>query len=147
MSEFPDSEHRRPPGLDDATVRALGSLSDALEKIEQVRGHFYALHQLVGAADFELDDAVKSFREAGHHDIADRIEYELIGRNIIEGRWTFQIVEEFDDGYYATFRGLEREAREKLAAGRRHIYEAELKQRRRTAGLPGHEARPGGGPD
>ena len=27
-------------------------------------------------------------------------------------------------------------------AGRRHVFEAELKEQRRTAGLRGHEARP-----
>ncbi|MFP3380350.1 hypothetical protein SB767_28950, partial [Bacillus sp. SIMBA_069] len=64
------------------------------------------------------------------------------GRNVINGRWTFQIVEDFDDGYYATFRRLEGEARDTLAGGRRHIFESELKEQRRTGGEPGHEARP-----
>jgi hypothetical protein len=138
----PDAAHRRPAGLDDETVAALGKLSEALETIEQVRGHLYALHQLTGHADLMLDDAVAMFRDCGHADVADRIERELIGRNVIEGRWTFQIVEDFDDGYYAEFRALERDARDALADGRRHLYEAEMKERRRTRGRPGHEARP-----
>jgi hypothetical protein len=85
---------------------------------------------------------VEKLRDAGHADLADRIERELLGRNVIEGRWTFQIVEDYDDGYYALFRDLEREARDRLAGGRRHLYEAELKEQRRTHGEPGHEARP-----
>jgi hypothetical protein len=138
----PDAGHRRPEGLDDGTVAALGKLSEALECVERVRGHLYSLHQLIGHADLMLDEAGRMFREAGHPDVAQRIEQDLIGRNVIAGRWTFQIVEDFDDGYYSVFRGVERDARDRLAGGRRHLFEAEMKERRRTHGRPGHEARP-----
>ncbi|MGZ6751707.1 MAG: hypothetical protein ACXVD5_14470, partial [Nocardioides sp.] len=78
----------------------------------------------------------------GHPGLAERVERELVGRNILEGRWSFQVVEEYDDGYYATFRDLERAAREELAQGRRHLFEAEMKEDRRTHGHPDHTARP-----
>ncbi|MEW2386163.1 hypothetical protein AB0873_29335 [Micromonospora sp. NPDC047707] len=142
-TDGPDERHRRPAGVSDGTVAALGKLSEALECVERVRGHLYSLHQLVGHADLMLDDAVAMFRAAGHDDIADRIDTELLGRNVIAGRWTFQIVEDFDDGYYALFRDLDRRAREELVGGRRHLYEAEMKERRRIRDRPGHEARPG----
>ncbi|MFD6678438.1 hypothetical protein [Micromonospora parva] len=137
-----DALHARPAGLDDITVEALGELSKALETIHRVRGHLYSAHQLVGGADLTLDRVVKLLREAGHDETADRVEHELLGRNVLPGRWTFQVVEEFDDGYYAAFQEIERDAREKLAGGRRHIFEAEMKERRRTHGMPGHEATP-----
>ncbi len=137
-----DQDHSRPDGVDDTTIEALGELSKALEIIHRVRGHLYSAHQLVGTADLTLDRVVQLLREAGHDAVADRVENELLGRNVLPGRWTFQIMEEFDDGYYAAFQEIERYARETLAAGRRHIYEAEMKQRRRTPGEPGHEATP-----
>jgi hypothetical protein len=137
----PDQEHQRPPGMDDLTVEALGKLSEALETTERVRGHLYSMHQLTGTADFMLDDAVELFTKAGHTATAERIRHELIGRNVIPGHWTFQIVEEYDDGYYREFRQIEKDARDELAGGRRHLYEAELKEKRRTHGRPGHEAR------
>src|SRR4030088_1369101 len=137
-----DREHARPAGLDDTTVEALGILTEALERVERARGHLYAMHQLTGGADLALDEAVRLFNEAGHHELAERIEQELVGRNVIEGRWTFQLVEEYDDGYYALFRELERYARDTLAGGRRHIFEAEMKQRRRTPGKAEHRAKP-----
>ncbi len=28
----------------------------------------------------------------------------MVGRNIAEGRWSFQLVEEFDDGYWSELR-------------------------------------------
>ncbi|GIJ11707.1 hypothetical protein ACFFMR_28645 [Micromonospora andamanensis] len=142
----PDERHRRPPGVSDDTVAALGKLSEALECVERARGQLYSLHQLIGHADLMLDDAVRMFRDAGHPEIAHRIADELVGRNVIAGRWTFQIVEDFDDGYHALFRDVERSAREQLVGGRRHLYEAEMKERRRTHGRSGHEVRPAGEP-
>lgn len=127
--------------MDEATVEALGKLSEALETTERARGHLYSFHQLTGEADFELDEAVALLRKAGHDALADRVQQELIGRNVTPGHWTFQLVEEYDDGYWSEFRALERAAREELAGGRRHLHEAGLKERRRTHGRAGHEAR------
>ena len=141
-ADRPDVAHRRPPGLTDETVAALGKLSEALETVERARGHLYSLHQLIGHADLMLDEAVELFRTAGHSAVADLVGRELIGRNVIPGRWTFQVVEDFDDGYYALFRQVEARARNDLAGGRRHLFEAEMKERRRTPGLSGYEARP-----
>jgi len=145
MSEVPgqdllDPGHTTPAGVSDATVDALGKLSEALETVEVARGHLYAFHQLTGSADIALQGAVDALREAGHDAVAERIRTELVGRNVIQGRWTFQVVEEYDDGYWSLFRALERDAREQLADGRRHLFEARLKQDERTDGEPGHEA-------
>ncbi len=129
-------------GVDDATVDALGQLSAALESVERARGHLYSFHQLCGKADFELGDAVDALREAGHSDLADELTAELVGRNVLDGRWSFQIVEEYDDTYWSVFRSLEAGARERLSGGRRHLYEAKLKEQRRTPGRPHHEAQP-----
>lgn len=129
-------------GFDDATVEAVGKLSEAFEVVEDARGSLYRFHRLSGTADFTLGEAVDQLREAGHGDLADRIERDLLGRNVLPGMWTFQVVERYDDGYYDTFRELVGEAREQLTGGERHTYEARLKQDRRTKGRPGHEATP-----
>lgn len=134
--------HRRPEGVDDVTVEALGKLSEALETVERARGKLYDFHQLTGSADLALDEAVDLLRTAGHAAIADEIETDLIGRNVLEGRWTFQVVEEYDAGYYDAFKCHERRARETLADGRTHLFEAEMKEDRRTHGRRHHEANP-----
>ncbi|HXV92945.1 MAG TPA: hypothetical protein VD813_06585 [Pseudonocardia sp.] len=143
MSESVDETHSRPDGASDELVAAVGKFSEALEYLERVRGHLYSFHQLIGRADLLLDEVVDGLREAGEPELARRVEEELLGRNVLAGRWTFQIVEEFDEGYYAAFTGLEKEVRDATMQGRRHVFEAEMKQRRRTHGRPGHEATPG----
>ncbi|MBO3751711.1 hypothetical protein J5X84_37045 [Streptosporangiaceae bacterium NEAU-GS5] len=130
MAYTPDPSHARPEGAKDATVEGVGVLTDALETIERARGHLYAFHQLTGQADLALDRAVELLREAGHAEMADRLVSELVGRDVIPGQWTFQIVEAYDEGYYAVFRALERDARNTLLGGRRHVYEAEMKRDR-----------------
>ena len=142
MSDRPAREHTRPPGADDGTVEALGTLSEALEVVEQARGTLYAFHRLTGRADNDLADALDALEAAGHGELATRIRADLHGRNVLQDRWTFQVVEDYDHGYWSTFRRWEQEARDRLLAGRRHVYEAQLKERNRTHGRPGHEARP-----
>jgi hypothetical protein len=139
-----DDAHSRPEGASDALVEATGRLSEAFEYIERVRGHLYAVHQLVGHADNLLDDVVDGLRSTGHEELARQVQEELIGANVLPGRWTFQIVEEFDEGYYAAFKAMEQRVRDATMDGRRHVFEAELKQTRRTHGRTGHEATPAG---
>lgn len=133
---------RRPDGADDDTVEAVGSLSEALEYVERARGHLYSFHQLMGHADLLLGETCDKLREAGHAEIADTLATEMVGRNVLYGRWTFQVVEEFDDNYWSVLRGHERGVRDTLMAGQRHVFEAEMKERRRTSGRRGHEATP-----
>lgn len=136
--------HRRPDDVGDGAVEAAGRLAEGLETTEQARGHLYAFHQLTGHADLQLDAALALLREAGHADLAEHVARELVGRNVLPGRWSFQLVEDYDDGYYRCFQDIERIVRERLTGGRRHVYEAELKERRRTQGHPAHTARPVG---
>ncbi|TFC94098.1 MULTISPECIES: hypothetical protein [Cryobacterium] len=140
--DAPDQAHRRPENVSDETIAALGKLSEALEVVEHARGLLYGFHRLTGKADLALGEAAELMRVAGHGAIADGLEKTLIGRNVIDGRWTFQIIEDYDSNYYTTFVAAEREARQTLAEGKKHLYEAEMKEDRRSHGMPHHEARP-----
>jgi hypothetical protein len=138
----PDARHRRPEGADDATVEAVGKASEAVEWIERARGRLFDFHQLIGRADFLLEEAADGLDSAGHRDASDRLRTEVIGRNVLDGRWTFQMIEEFEEQYYGPVRSVEQEIRNDLMAGRQHVLEAELKERRRTPRERGHESRP-----
>lgn len=134
--------HVRPEGVTDEAVKAAGVLSNALETVERARGALYDFHQLIGHADLMLDEVVELLRTSGNDELADQVEGELMGRNVVEGRWTFQLVEEFDENYWSFFRECEKTVRERLAGGVPHLFEVEMKERRRTHGRRHHEARP-----
>ena len=110
--------------------------------MERARGHLYSFHQLIGHADLLLGDACDELAEAGHAEVAERLRTDLVGRNVLHGRWTFQVVEEFDDDYWSVFRAHERRVRAELQDGERHVFEARMKEARRTRFRPGHEAHP-----
>jgi hypothetical protein len=120
----------------------VGKLSEAVEWLERARGELYAFHQMLGHLDFQMSEAADMLRAAGHPHQADVIDERVVGRNVLDGRWTFQIVEEFEDLYYREIRDAERSIRDDLMAGRRPVFEAELKEKRRTRGAAGHESRP-----
>ncbi|QCW50761.1 hypothetical protein FE634_10685 [Nocardioides dongxiaopingii] len=144
-TDRPSEEHRRPDGVSDDTVEALGKLSAALDHVEDARGHLYAFHRLCGSAESTLEEATELIRAAGHDDLADALDRDLLGRNVLPGMWSFQMVEGYDDGYYATAKGLQERALADLVEGRRHLFEAEMKELRRTRGRPGHAATPDSG--
>lgn len=117
----------RPDGMDDATVAALGKLSEAMEVIENARGLLYQFHRMAGTADLTLQEAVDRLRSAGHPELAAEIDECLVGRDVLPGLWTFQIVEAYDEHYWQVFRDVEQQARRRLGDTPQHLYEAEMK--------------------
>jgi hypothetical protein len=135
---------RRPAGVDDDTVAAVGKLSEAMEWVERARGRLYDFHQMMGRADLLAGEAVEALRDCGQDGLADDVEQHLVGRNVLEGRWTFQIVEEFDATYHRTFRDGLHHLEAELMGGRAHVFESEMKDDRRTPDRRHHERRPSG---
>ncbi len=133
---------RRPPGATDETVEALGKISEALETTERARGSLYDFHQLTGHADRQFSDGADLLEAAGHTSEADVLRREIVGRNVIEGRWTFQVIEEYDATYWTAVRRLEAELRGRLLAGMQHVHESEMKDASRSVGVRHHELRP-----
>lgn len=121
---------RTAPALPEAAVDAAAALSEALEVVEEARGALYRFHRLTGKADGKLDEAMEKLRAAGAPDLADLVRDRLVGRDVLPGHWTFQVVEEYDDGYWAVFRDVEATVRERLVDGRRHVGEARMKHER-----------------
>ena len=139
------ADDRRPDGVDDDTVAAVGKLGEAMEWVERARGRLYDFHQMMGHADLLAGEAAARLRECGQAGLADDLEAHLVGRNVIEGRWTFQIVEEFDATYYGVFQDGLRHLERELLGGWPHVFESEMKEDRRTEGERHHEHRPAPG--
>jgi len=139
MDKNEQAPRQRPDGVTDATVQAVGRLTHAMETVIRARGYLYGFHELTGRADNELDEVLALFRQAGHDEFADTIERELLGRNVIDRRWTFQIVDDYDENYYNLFVSLERSARDQFTGGLHHLRESEMKEARITPDHPHHE--------
>ena len=118
--------HPVPEGVDDATVAALGELSAAFEVIEEARGHLYAFHRRSGQADLELQQALDHLRKAGHAEPADEHLVDLVGRDVVPGLWTYQIVEAYDRTYYDVWKAAVAKA-ERLGEGTPHLAESGMK--------------------
>ncbi|MBX6390257.1 MAG: hypothetical protein IRZ08_14905 [Frankia sp.] len=113
--------------MDQPTVEAVGKLSEALEWVERARGALYEFHQLSGRADKFLGQAIEMLAAAGHPRAASQLRRELYGRNVVDGKWTFQIVEEYDETYYRPFVEADERIRMRFTGGLRHVYEARMK--------------------
>ena len=136
---------RRPDGVSDDTVDAAGKLGEALEWLERARGKLYDFHQMSGRVDLLMGEAADELESAGHAEHAGRLREQIVGRNVIEGRWSFQIVEEYDATYWEPIRGFCADVRNDLLDGRHHVFESEMKEDRRTDGRRHHESRPDAG--
>ena len=127
---------------DDDLVAAVGKATEALEYVERARGHLYSFHQLTGRADLLFGEAAEMLSDAGESDCAERVRADVVGRNVLDGRWTFQVVDEFDELYHEPVVAAVRELERHLQGGRRHVFEARMKEERRSIGRAGHEHRP-----
>ena len=118
----------------DETVDAVGKATEALEYVERARGHLYAFHQLIGRADFLFEESARWLARLGHDDEAKALWDNLVGRDVLENRWTFQIVEGFDDDYYEVARNEVARIEQSLVGGRRHAHEESMRRRRLEEG-------------
>lgn len=130
----PDDPGRRPGDTDDATVAATGKVREYVEWVIRARGRLYDFHQMMGHADAELGEAVELLEQAGHGELADEIRHHLLGRNVLPGQWTFEVVEAYDATYYDVALHWDQRVRDALVDGRLHVQEAEMKADRRIDG-------------
>ncbi len=124
------------PCSDPATVDAVGKATEALEYVERARGQLYAFHQLIGRADLLFEDAALRLAATGHREEAGVLWRNVVGRDVLEGRWTFEIVERFDDDYYQAVRTEVVRLEERLVGGHRHAHEEAMRDRRRVEHPP-----------
>jgi hypothetical protein len=120
------------PSDDPETVDAVGKATEALEYVERARGHLYAFHQLIGRADYLFEESAHLLEQLGHGEAAASLWRNVVGRDVLEGRWTYEIVEHFDDDYYDTARSEVLRLAKHLVSSRRHAHEEGLRRRRRS---------------
>ncbi|ELY52911.1 hypothetical protein [Natronolimnohabitans innermongolicus] len=112
---------------------ALHEVELALEWLQRAQGQLLAVHHATGHGMDHLREAEDLLRDAGRDDLADDIRDGLLPRGVVDDdRWSYDVVEDFQENLLADSRALERRVRHELADGERHV--RERRQERRWKG-------------
>lgn len=114
-------------------VRAAHHLALALEYVARARGHLLTMHHLIGHADNMLDKVLEDLDETGRADLLELVRRDILGRDVVAGKWTYQLVQDFDAGYWDAWTSTEEKVRQELTGGQKFVHEAALQARRRGA--------------
>ena len=113
----------------DREVAAMHEVELASEWLHRAHGKLLGFHHNTGHAMEHLAEAESLLRESGHHDIADDVRDRYLPRGVIDDdRWTYDVVECFEEGLLADVAAFEERARREVTDGRRHV--AERRQER-----------------
>lgn len=113
-------------------MRAAHQVEVAAEWFERAFGALLDAHHAVGHGQLMLLQAADALRDAGHPVLAERARREVAPRDVVDGRWTYQLVDEFRAHMLGPVRTFDDEVRARLAGGVRHRFEA--RQKREIAG-------------
>jgi hypothetical protein len=113
------------PGADlsDAEVEALHEAELGIEWLQRAQGHLLQFHHAVGHAMDHLAEGESALRASGYDDLADRLRDDLLPRGVVGETWSYGLVEAYQNGPLADATAFERETRETVADGRRHVAE------------------------
>lgn len=117
------------PELTTGEEAALHRAGLGIEWLRRAHGSLVEFHHATGHAMDHLYEAEKTLRECGHAELADKLRDDLLSKGAVDDRWTYDLVESFDEGLLADATAIESGLRETLADGERHI--TERKQERR----------------
>lgn len=117
-------------GLTDGELEALHEAEVGCEWLERAHGHLLAFHHAVGHGMDHFAVAEDLLRAEGHHVLADAIRDDVLPCGVVDGdRWSYDVVEDYEESMLTTVRDVEAVVRGDLAGGTRHV--AERRQRRR----------------
>jgi hypothetical protein len=132
------SERTRSDRLDlsDEERDALHSIELGVEWLHRAHGDLVEFHHKTGHAMDHLAEAEQQLRDSGHTDLADALRDEYLPRGVIdEERWSYDVLETYQDGFLSKLTAFEERARGDVADGQRHVterrQEREWKQRAR----------------
>jgi hypothetical protein len=114
----------QPPALTTEEQTAIHEVEVGLEWMLRAQGHLLAFHHAIGHGMDHLDVAERELRDAGHTALADRIRDDLLPRGVTaDDRWSYSVVEEFQESFLTPLTEFERETRDVVTDGERHVAE------------------------
>lgn len=107
---------------------ALHRVTLGMEWLHRANGRLLAFHHSVGHAMDHFAEAEPLLRSAGYTDLADAIRDEHLPRGVVGDSWSYDLVENFEDGVLADMDAFETTVRGRLADGQRHVAERAQEQ-------------------
>lgn len=116
--------------LTDAEREALHEVELGLEWLQRAQGHLIEFHHATGHGMDHLDRAESMLRESGHVALADDLETTVLPHGVVDGdRWSYDVLESFQDTIHTEIRRFEKQVRQELADGTRHVRERRQERR------------------
>jgi hypothetical protein len=110
--------------LTDGEVRAIHRVELGIEWLHRAHGSLLEFHHNTGHAMEHFADAEALLREHGHEDLADEIRDQYLPRGVVDGgRWSYDVVESFQEDMLEDLTAFEKRTRQEVADGRRHVAE------------------------
>ncbi|WP_247002509.1 hypothetical protein [Halosolutus gelatinilyticus] len=112
------------PELTDEELEALHEVELGLEWFQRAQGCLIEFHHATGHGMDHLYEAERRLRASGHDDLADAIRAELLPHGVVDDdRWSYDVLENFQETLLDETTALERRVRRELADGQRHVRE------------------------
>jgi hypothetical protein len=103
---------------------ALQRVELGAEWLHRAHGDLVESHHKTGHAMDHLANAGEFLRDSGHEDLADALRDENLPRGVIdEGRWSYDVLESYQDGFLSALTDFEERVRGEVADGQRHVTE------------------------
>ncbi|WP_254761867.1 hypothetical protein [Natrinema marinum] len=110
--------------VSDGECEALHEVELGLEWVQRAQGSLLEFHHATGHGMDHLYRAEELLRATGHDELADAIRGELLPHGVVdEDRWSYDVLENFQETLLAKTRALERRVRREVADGERHVRE------------------------
>ena len=97
------------------TDSAFRSARHGDRHFSRVHAELLTFHHLVGSGMNHYNRAIGLLREAGHDDLAEDL-LAPVARGVLAKRWSWSVVEEYEDRFFETTPDLEQRLRDKQAA-------------------------------
>jgi hypothetical protein len=119
-----DAETMPGATLDETEREALHEVELGLEWLQRAQGYLLEFHHATGHGMDHLYEAEHLLDASGHVDLADSVRTELLPHGVVDDdRWSYDVLENFQETLLAEATTVERRIRTELADGERHVQE------------------------
>lgn len=128
------------PELSETEREALHQVELGIEWLHRAHGALVEFHHNTGHAMDHFAQAEELFRSTEHRSLADELRTDHLPRGVVDShRWSYDLLEDFDEGFLCEMVRFEERARQSIAGGMRHV--AERRQERDWKERAGSEDR------